>query len=777
MRFVFLFLALLSSGAFAASVTLAPPNAWVQPTAEIAFTETPAANASYGYDYFLIDRQVNVAEAEGYDRYVYRITSESTLGSGARMTWSFDPSYETLTLHHVRVIRDGVVQERLRDGLVQIIQQERDLDRHMLNGRHTALVLLADVRVGDVIDYAASLRGANPVFNGNYMDSFSTGWAVPIRHQRLRVVAPKDRPLMHKHQGDSALTFSTKSTDDHVTYTWEGRDLPVITSEDEVPSWFTAYPFVQLTEFKTWAAVTRWAVPLYAGPEIIPEAVTKQAAELIRGATNDEERTIALLKFVQQEIRYLGLELGPGTHRPTPPDEVLSRRFGDCKDKTLLFCTLMRAVGLEAYPALVNTSDRHRIAEWVPSPYAFDHVIACVPRGESSWWVDPTLSYQQGGALRRGIPDYRLALIVRDGTESLTPVTRAPLSLRRIEIDEQFDVTGFDTPTRFKVTTRYTGLSAENIRSRLSRTSLDEITKDYVNYYTSSYPGITSTQPVSWKDDAETNTVVVEENYTVPSLWKAQKEPHILKAEFYPQPISDYATQPSTRVRTMPLATAHPLNVRLTTRVNLHEDWPVKPSETVIVDHAFRASDKISGSGRLVQMDYTWESLADYVPADKITDHVAAIDRLRNRLGYHLTFDKKIAAAEAEPEKPGHFRFNWMPVVLTLITGAAVFYVGRRLIGRRPLTPPSLPGPGEDRLVGLGGWLVVVAFGLILRPIIICAQLFQEFSYVFDLDRWEAITTPGVEGYQATLGPLVSIAFVGNVILVTGGILLVVLFF
>lgn len=783
LRLLLLCWALVASGvaAVAAQFTIAPPSPWVDASVTASLDPTPAADLAHGYDYRLLDRQVNVQAAASYDHNVYRITSPGSLGSGARVSWSFDPSYEKLVLHHVRVIRDGVAQERLKAGQVQVIQQENDLDRHMLNGRLTAFILLEDVRVGDVIDYAVTRQGANPVFAGHYMDDFSTGWSIPVRHQRIRLVSPKSRPLFHKEQGVSSLKLATQAAGNDLILTWEGRDLPVIINEGELPSWFTPYPFLQVTDFKSWAAVAAWAVPLYSIPADVPAPVAAKAAELTRGLFTDEAKTTALLGFVQEEIRYLGLELGPGTHRPNPPELVLSRRFGDCKDKTLLFCTLMRAIGLEAVPALVNTSYRDRIEAWMPSPYAFDHVIACVTLEKSSWWVDPTLSYQHGGARYRGLPDYRLALTVQPDTAQLSRIVRPQFAPRHVVVDEYFDIADFTSPARLKIVSRYTGLSADSVRDYLARTSLDEISKDYVNYYASAYPGISSAKPVSWVDQADTNTVTVEETYTVPDLWKPEDNDTILKAEFYPKLISDYATQPSTRVRTMPLGLSHPVQVRLTTHVNLHKDWNVPLSENLVEDGAFRLSSKLVGVGRLVTMTYIWDSLSDNVPSDKITAHVAAITRARTALGYNLTHNKTVAAANAQAaataaESP-RFRFNWMPVVLILATAVALFHFGRYLCARPPLVPPPIPGPGEHALVGISGWLGLVAFGVVLRPIIFGVQLATGFAYPFNLDTWESLTTAGTESYVAWYAPLISMEVVGNTLLFLGSLLLALLFF
>jgi hypothetical protein len=133
----------------------------------------------------------------------------------------------------------------------------------------------------------------------------------------------------------------------------------------------------------------------------------------------------------------------------------------------------------------------------------------------------------------------------------------------------------------------------------------------------------------------------------------------------------------------------------------------------------------------------------------------------------------KDAPAASEPR----FRFNWLPVVLILVTGAGVFYAGSRLYARPPLTPPPMPDFNEHNLVGLGGWLVLIAIGVIVRPLVLGWQLVRDFGYAFNLNTWEALTTPGTEAYDPVYGPLIASEVIGNTVLVSASLLLVLLFF
>lgn len=779
-RIALLALCLIAGRALAGTdVHIAPPSEWVEPLASPPLAPTPAADLSHGYDYLLIHRQVNVAEESHYFRAVYRITSEGSLQSGARLSWDYDPTYQQLTLHHLRVIRGEETQDRLNAAAVKTIQQERDLDRHLLNGDLTAFVLLEDVRVGDVIDYAFTQQGWNPTFGGLYFDRQSTTWSVPVRRLRFRLDVPEGRTIARRAHGEIAATPAVEQAKGVWSSVWELNGARPIESEAECPDWYDEYPFIQFSEFDTWGRVVDWALPLYAVAEPLAPELQEKAEELVRGLESADAKAVALLQFVQQEVRYLGLELGAGSYRPTPPAEVLARRFGDCKDKTLLFCTLMRAVGLTAHPALLHSDYRRKVEDWLPTPFAFDHVIACIPSDGGFVWVDPTLTYQQGDLTRRGLPDYERALIVRPGMDRLTEIELPAGARRSLRIEETFDIPAFDAPAKFEVVTRATGLSADSARRYFAQNTPEQIAKQYVNYYASAYPGIVSTRAVTWNDDRVQNIVTSVELYEVPNLWQKSDQGGI-RAEFYPKNISDYTTRPQTSVRSTPLALTHPVDVELTTTVNLPEDWSVTPEDTVTEGGVFRASAGISGQGRVVTMRYTWKSQADHVPVAEVPAYVKTLSTYRDSLGYSLTHASPSGATKpnAEPTAPArHFRLNWLLVLVSLVSVTLAVAAAVWVFRWQPQAPPPVHPPEENALVGLRGWLVLVGIGVTLRPFVLLGQMLVGGEHAFNQDVWEAMTIPGGGSYQAGLGPLIMAELIGNIIQVVTSALALVLFY
>jgi len=92
---------------------------------------------------------------------------------------------------------------------------------------------------------------------------------------------------------------------------------------------------------------------------------------LWRGLPDDGQRVLAVLRFLQEEVRYQGIETGAAAYTPASPSAVFARRFGDCKDKTLFCVTVLRALGIDAWPVLVSTDLRQTLRDWLPTAGQF----------------------------------------------------------------------------------------------------------------------------------------------------------------------------------------------------------------------------------------------------------------------------------------------------------------------------------------------------------------------------------------------------------------------
>ncbi len=618
------------------SFTVQPPPAWVQPVSPPA--DADQKEPEDGLRCMLDDRQVRVTAAgsESFYHYVSQVTTSAAVEEASQLQLDFEPSYQKLVIHHVNLIRAGQTINALRPSEIRVIQREDELNKQLFNGTLSAVVVINDVRPGDVIDYAFSVNGDNPVLAGSFADSLTLAHTDTCALLRVRLLWPAARKLFMRARGTDLQPAVTEGPEE-VEYLWERRDAPGVDYDDSTPSWYDPTPYVQLSEFGTWADVARWAAPLYEPGELSP-ALRKQIEEW-RRLPSPEGRLLAARRFVQDEVRYLGIELGTYSHTPTGPSKVFERRFGDCKDKTLLLMTMLNQLGIDARPALVNTEVRHALDEWQPSPYAFDHVIVRAELNGETYWIDPTISYQRGTLANAATPEYERALVINTDTQALTEIPLTPPALPTTTVHEFYEVKGFGAPVRLTVTSTYRGSDADAIRYRLSGQSRTEMGKQFINFYTDRDPSIEQDALPDVSDDEPGNVLTVTEHYRLKDFWKDSKR------EFPALYFGRELSKPGDKRRTSPLAVTFPYNAEQVTEILLpHRQW-VRTGEQTAEDDALRFTARTEADGDLVRVRYSLVTKRDAVPVAQVERHLATLDTALDISNYELRQGQPVGLA------------------------------------------------------------------------------------------------------------------------------------
>ena len=142
-------------------------------------------------------------------------------------------------------------------------------------------------------------------------------------------------------------------------------------------------------------------------------------AALGDGKPQRAEAIRRIVAWVHANVRYTGLELGQAAIVPATPAETLKRRYGDCKDLSLLVVGLLRAAGIDARLALVR-ADWEELQPELPGISQFDHAIVHV-EGKPPIWIDATDPYSPPGALPPPV-EGRLALVTGKGVKDLVRI-------------------------------------------------------------------------------------------------------------------------------------------------------------------------------------------------------------------------------------------------------------------------------------------------------------------------------------------------------------------
>ena len=170
---------------------------------------------------------------------------------------------------------------------------------------------------------------------------------------------------------------------------------------------------------------------------------------------------------MQDEVGYHGIETGAETCQAADPSLVFARRFGDCKDKTLLCVTLLRALGIDANPVLVSAQLGQTIQDWQPTATVFDHAIVQAVVDGQDYWLDPTAGFQRGPLAARSWPNYGRGLVVRPKRSALAVIPECPVQPKTTALEFAL-IRAPGLPADLRVVTIADGADAEMMRRRFS---------------------------------------------------------------------------------------------------------------------------------------------------------------------------------------------------------------------------------------------------------------------------------------------------------------------
>ncbi len=481
----------------------------------------PSALSERGCCFWLSDTRLDASGAERVftSRLVQQVTGSDGLQPAASFEAAFNPSYERLVIHGIRVWRDGAVREAARPEAFELFRRELNLERAVYDGRLTAHMIVPDVRVGDVVDTAFSIIGVNPVLKGSLSISPRLQWSSPVIETRVEIRIPADRAVTLRPFG--RLPKVQDVTADGVrTLRWIARDATPWRHEADAPPWHAGYASVHVTDTIGWDEVAGLFCAFYEPPPQLPETLEIATAGIMAAEPTAAGRAAAGLRFVQGVLRYHSVGVGDGGYRPRPVETIWETRYGDCKDASRLLVAVLRRMGVEAVPALVNTRIGPDLEHEPPNATAFDHCIVRVTIDGEAWWLDPTQSSQGGDLAHLSRPrhGWSLPLVagatlerMREGEIPTVCATRETWTF-----DKQAAM-----PARLEMRTVYRDWRADDMRRWLANDGRRNVSRRFRESLEAEYGQVVEAGPLEVIDGAADNRLEVVELYDVDRPFKA----------------------------------------------------------------------------------------------------------------------------------------------------------------------------------------------------------------------------------------------------------------
>lgn len=641
-----LFAALLlftSLTSFAEIIPFEKPSEWVTPVEqrfESKFSKYDINNGMYNP---LIDYQYNLKTKESYYHTSTKITTDAGVSSGSELYISYDSSYQSVSFHHLYIWRNGKKIDKTQEITFELINNEQNLQYSIYSGLVTAYDVLTDVRKNDIIEYAYTVKGANPVFDNYSFLSIPLEDTNPIDFLSIKIIYPESSNPKYECTNCQGINIKEKSTEGYNTIQITRKDVEAVDIEETIPSWVIPYAYFSISDYKDWEQVGNWAEKLFT---ILPEEDEKLnlvLQEVLNGGETEIEKVNAILNYVQNNIRYMGMENGIGSFKPFAPSQVAQQRYGDCKDKSLLFVSLLNKIGIKScFPALVSTNFGEHLSETLPAGQNFDHCIVYLEYSGQEYWLDPTIGLQGGNFMTRKIPDYGEALIVRNGVSSLAKMNIKDTD-SRTEMTEVLNLPSFNSPGTLEVTTTLYGLNADTFRQVLEYYSTRELSSQLKSIYGVIFPNIEEVERVKIEDNEEENILIVKEFYKIYDCWEKVREMGMTKNTFQYEPISlyQYVSPMECETKEHPVSISYPSDFSLTTTITLPDFILVeKEKEEYNNDGFYFAKNTWQTDTKTIHVSYEFRTIAKEVKAKNFRDVCSDLNSIAKNLPLQVYFSK-----------------------------------------------------------------------------------------------------------------------------------------
>lgn len=400
---------------------------WIDTDVEALIANAPSADDYPDDDAVFLKLQESVDVAEDGSTVTLRNKLVRILTLKGREDYSNQSSLYNVDLETLTLTK-GVTTSKMG----RIVEVEEDGVNEITPAFLEGATIYANV-LQQVVSFPAAGPGATtelqtreervPAKDGSYSGIEFLGADDPVLDAEFTIRYPSDAvPPVYATSSGLMDVVEFEKVEAPGEISWRVGNVPSIKEEENRPPWSELQPRVLYSSYEAWDE----AAAFFAG-EFFPHVqvdgdVAARAAEVTARAESDNERIGMIFTDVATNVRNVSLRLGLGGYEPNDANAVLSNKYGDYRDKAVLLVGMLRAAGIEAYPAVVN-SVRGTVVESVPTLKQFDRLMVAVPEDGGYRFFDPFLDDAQYGFVRwgRGNP----ALVVKDdGSGELVPIPR-----------------------------------------------------------------------------------------------------------------------------------------------------------------------------------------------------------------------------------------------------------------------------------------------------------------------------------------------------------------
>ena len=237
------------------------------------------------------------------------------------------------------------------------------------------------------------------------------------------------------HSKNIDLKPDIKDEGKYTLYTWQVNNLPPFEYEQGAVNISDRYPQVSYVvnkfsyfgnegDLSSWNSFGQWINKLYAGLDVLSPTRAEFFKSLVKDAQTDRDKAKIIYQYLQDNFRYVSIQLGVGGLKPFSAEFTDQKKYGDCKALSNFMKAALEAVGVKSHIAIINAEYNSLPVDPGFPANDFDHVILCIPQPGDSIWLECTSNTADFGELGT-FTENRNALLITEKGGVLVPTPRS----------------------------------------------------------------------------------------------------------------------------------------------------------------------------------------------------------------------------------------------------------------------------------------------------------------------------------------------------------------
>ena len=286
--------------------------------------------------------------------------------------------------------------------------------------------------------------------------------------------------------------FGVTSTKNGKSFRYKVQNIKAIRKEPFSPEFNEIAPNISwaLNQFSlkgvngsamNWKEYGQWIYQdLLLEQSQINESIKAKAHQLVMGINDPRVKVNKIYKYLQDNTRYISVQLGIGGWQPISANEVDQVKYGDCKGLTNYTMALLKEVGIESYYTVLYAGSDKRDLDPDFASLSGNHAFLNIPLESGDIWLECTSQEVPPNFLGTFSDDRYVLKVTPQGGEIVKskgyrPEESKQFTQAKVVVAENGTIKG-------SVAITSTGIQYDE-KFRLPKKKLDEIESHYKEYW------------------------------------------------------------------------------------------------------------------------------------------------------------------------------------------------------------------------------------------------------------------------------------------------------